>query len=113
MLRKRKGRTGMETKLPTFDEMYSFLRDYYLHSRFEGLNSGWPNGVPEGGTYAECVARSSLEQLKNTGVGYISQYESRTARVVIFDADLNILNKDEPPAQIQKKAGHLTHVYGA
>ena len=92
--------------------VYAFLREYYLHSRFEGKNAEWPNGIPEGGTYAELVARSALEHLEKYGDGWISQYESRLGRVIHYDADLNILNPDEPPAQIQKKAGNLTHIYG-
>ena len=42
----------------------------------------------------------------------ISMYESRTGRVIFFDAGLNILNPDEPPAQIQARPGCLTGVYG-
>ena len=96
-----------------FDAVYTFLREHYLHSRYEGRNAEWPKGVPEGGTYAELVARGALENLEKYGNGWVGPYESRTGRVINYDADLNILNPDEPPAQIQRKAGHLTHIYGA
>jgi len=93
--------------MPTFEEMYLFLSDYYLHSRFSGsLN------VKDFPDYAQQVTKSSMEQLSITGVGYISKYDSRTGRVIIFDKYLQILNKDEPPSQIQASAPHLTHILG-
>jgi hypothetical protein len=95
-----------------FDTIYIFLREYYLHSRFEGKNAEWPNGVPEGGTYSELVARGALEHLGKYGNGFISQYECRMGRAIHYDENFNILNPDEPPAQIQRKPGHLTHIYG-
>lgn len=93
--------------LPTYDAMYEFIRDHYLHSRFEGSphRKDYPN-------YPELVVRGSLEQLSQTGVGCISQYESRTGRVIFFDGFLTILNPDEPPAQIHHQSGHLTHLLG-
>ena len=94
--------------LPTFEEMYAFLREYYLYSRFEGSphRKDYPN-------YPQLVTQSSLDRLSQTGGCCISQYDSRTGRVIFFDAYLTILNPDEPPAQIQHKPGHLTHLLGA
>lgn len=103
----------IENMAADFDAVYTFLREHYLHSRYEGRNAEWPKGVPEGGTYAELVARNALEHLEKYGDGMIGPYESRTGRAIHYDANLNILTPDEPPAQIQRKAGHLTHIYGA
>ena len=99
--------------LPSFEQMYDFLRSYYLHSRFEGRNGEWPKGCPEGGTYAEVVTRGHLEYLAEHGTGWISMYESRLGTAIKYDRTLTILNADAPPGQIQRQAGHLTHIYGA
>lgn len=101
---------GMAT-MPTFDEMHSFLREHYLHSRFEGRNAWYPKGVQEGGTYADLVIRSHLEHLEKYGHGWIGMYECRLGRAIKYDKDLTILNPDAPPAQIQRRAGHLTHLF--
>lgn len=99
--------------LPSFGQMYDFLREHYLNSRFEGRNGGWPKGCPEGGTYSEVVTRSSLSYLAEHGIGWITMYESRLGTAIKYDRTLTILNPDEPPGQIQRQAGHLTHIYGA
>jgi len=80
-------------------QLYDFLSEYYLHSRFEGSQ----NKV-DFHDYAQCVTMSSMEQLCLTGIGIISKYDSRTGREIRFDKNLTIINKDEPPAQIQAKA---------
>lgn len=97
----------MSISLPSLVDVYAFLRARYLHSRFEG--SGSVKDFPD---YAQTVAGSSLEQLLETGLGCISMYESNTGRVIWFDRALRVLNPDEAPAQIQAKAGNLTHIYG-
>lgn len=97
----------MEHNAIDYDAVYLFIRDHYLNSRFEGspMRREYPN-------YPNLVVRSTIEQIGATGRGFISMYESRTGRVIIFDAALNILNTDEPPAQIQRKPGLITHLYG-
>lgn len=91
-----------------FESVYGFLRENYLHSRFEG--SGHCKDFPD---YPERVTQSTIEQLSETGVGYISKFESRTGTTIIFDKHLNVINKDAPPEETQCKASHLTHIYGA
>lgn len=94
--------------MPTFEEFYRFLKSYYLHSRFEARNTeGW------GPDYSHCVAKSHYEALERDGVGLISMYESRTATVVKYNQQLEIINPDEPLGQIQKKAGRLTSILGS
>lgn len=94
--------------MPTFEEFYQFLKSYYLHSRFEARNTeGW------GADYSHCVAKSHFETLERDGVGLISMYESRTATVVKYNQQLEIINPDEPLGQIQKKAGRLTSILGS
>ena len=93
--------------LPSTQALHAFLKDLYLHSRFEGRNDAvW------GEDYADCVTRSTMEHLAQTGRSCVSMYESRTGRVISFDAGLNILNPDEPPAQIQARPGSLTGILG-
>jgi hypothetical protein len=97
----------MTIHAPAPADVYAFLRARYLHSRFEGSGS-----VKDSPDYAQTVAESSLEQLLQTGIGCISMYESNTGREVWFDRALRVLNPDEAPAQIQARAGNLTHIYG-
>lgn len=97
----------MTIPAPAVADVYAFLRERYLHSRFEGSAS-----VKDFPDYAQQVAQSSLEQLLQTGIGCISMYESNTGRVVWFDRALRVLNPDEAPAQIRARAGNLTHIYG-
>jgi len=94
--------------MKTFDEVYVFLKSMYLHSRFEGRNesTGWA------GNYSALVTKSVMDDLKSTGESCISHFDSRTGQIVKFNADLVITNPDIPPEEIQRKAGHLTHVLG-
>ena len=94
---------------PTFDAMYSFLREHYLHSRFEGRDTGAWNWQ---GRYPDVVTQSALDHLAKYGVGFISPYESASGRTIRYDAGLVILNPAAPKAQLGKKAGNLTHIYG-
>lgn len=91
-----------------FEAVYKFLREHYLHSRFEGRN-----GSVWGADYSRLVAKGTFDHLAAVGSAWISPYESRLGRAIHFDVNLNILNPDEPPAQLEKKAGNLTHIYGA
>lgn len=94
--------------MPTYEDFYQFLKSYYLHSRFEARNiEGW------GSDYSHRVAKSHYKTLERDGVGFISMYESRTATVVKYNQQLEIINPDEPLGQIQKKAGRLTSILGS
>lgn len=94
--------------MPTYEDFYQFLKSYYLHSRFEARNTEvW------GCDYSHCVAKSHYEDLERDGVGVISMYESRTATVIKYNQQLEIINPDEPLGQIQKKAGRLTSILGS
>jgi hypothetical protein len=94
-----------KAKVASFEEVYAFLRESYLHSRFEGRN-----GPVWGADYSQAVARSAHQHLEQFGEGFVSVYECRLGRPIKYDANLTILNPDEPPAQIQRRAGHLTHL---
>lgn len=92
----------------SYEDFYQFLKSWYLHSRFEGRNDkSW------GENYSHVVAKSHYENLEKHGKGCISMYESRTATVIWYDQELNILNADAPPGQIQKRAGRLTSIIGS
>lgn len=93
--------------LPSFEATKSFLREYYLHSRFEGRD-----GPIWGRDYSDVVTRSRLEYLARHAITCVSAYDCNRGRTVWFGRSLTVLNPDEAPAQIQKRPGNLTHIYG-
>lgn len=96
----------LETKaLPTRDELREFLREWYLHSRFEGRD-----GPAWGPDYSGTVVESKLEQLGLYGEAGISMYESRTGKPIKFNGKLEIMNADAPPPQIQRQAPSIGRV---
>lgn len=94
----------MDCPMPSEGALYEFIRDEYLHSRLEGRDSIWPNGVPGGGTYSNYVMRRHYEDLQQTGMGTISHYESRRGKVVYYDRTLKIINPDAPHVEIRRRA---------
>ncbi|WP_286936177.1 hypothetical protein [Achromobacter sp. UBA4530] len=95
------------TPMPSFDATKVFLREYYLHSRFEGRDGpAWSRN------YSDVVTRSKLEDLTIHAITGVSMYDCNRGRAVWFDRSLTVLNPDEAPAQIQKHPGNLTHIYG-
>ena len=97
--------------MPNFDEMYAFLSEHYLHSRFAGRDGNDWNGK-DGIAYSHSVCNSAIASLQAGNAGLISHFEAASGRLIKYDQALTILNKDEPPAQLGKKAGNLTHIYG-
>jgi hypothetical protein len=95
------------TPMPSFEATKTFLREYYLHSRFEGRD-----GPAWGHHYSDVVTRSRLEDLSKHAITCVSMYDCNRGRAVWFDRALTVLNPDESPAQIQKKPGNLSHIYG-
>lgn len=93
--------------LPSFEATKSFLREYYLHSRFEGRD-----GPAWGGRYSDVVTHTRLEDLKQHSITGVSMYDCNRGRAVWFGRSLNVLNPDQAPAQIERKPGNLTHIYG-
>lgn len=91
--------------MPTYDEMRAFLREWYLHSRFEGRD-----GPVWGEDYSGLLVQARLDSLKAQGVAWIGPYESRTGKAIKFDAQFRILNADAPPPQIQKVAPSLGRI---
>jgi hypothetical protein len=97
----------LTTPMPSHDALKKFLIEYYLHSRFEGRD-----GAVWGNDYSDVVTRSTLESLENQGLSCVSMYDCNRGRAVWFDRSLTVLNPDESPAQIERKPGNLTHIYG-
>ncbi|KAF1045641.1 hypothetical protein [Xylophilus sp.] len=93
--------------MPSFEAAKDFLREFYLHSRFEGRD-----GEVWGRDYSDIVTRSTVESLEKHALACVSQYDCNRGRVVWFDRSLTVLNPDEAPAQIQRVPGNLTHIYG-
>lgn len=93
--------------MPSFEATKAFLREYYLHSRFEGRD-----GPAWGYDYSDIVTRGTLEHLSMHAITCVSAYDCNRGRTTWFDRSLSVLNPDEAPAQVQKKPGNLTHIYG-
>lgn len=93
------------TTLPSADCVREFLREWYLHSRFEGRD-----GPVWGANYSGVVIESKIEQLALYGEAWISMYESRTGKPIKFDRSLNILNADQPPPQIQRTPASIGRI---
>ncbi|EJO27582.1 hypothetical protein [Achromobacter marplatensis] len=95
------------TPMPSFEATKAFLREYYLHSRFEGRDgpAWWPD-------YSDTVTRGTLEHLSKYAITCVSMYDCNRGRAVWFGRTLTVLNPDDAPAQIQKQPGNLTHIYG-
>lgn len=93
--------------MPSSDATKAFLREYYLHSRFEGRD-----GPAWGHDYSGLVTRGTLEHLAIYAITCVSMYDCNRGRAVWFGRALTVLNPDEAPAQVQKQPGNLTHIYG-
>ena len=93
--------------MPSFEATKNFLREYYLHSRFEGRD-----GPQWGKDYSGEVTKGVQEILSRQAITCVSVYECNRGRAIWFGRALTVLNPDEPPAQIQRSAGHLTHIFG-
>jgi hypothetical protein len=93
--------------MPTHEQVKTFLREYYLHSRFEGRD-----GPVWGNDYSDIVTKSTLESLLEHGITCVIMYDCNRGRAVWFDRSLTVLNPDEAPAQVQKRPENLTHIYG-
>lgn len=95
----------MSVDLPTRDTLRAFLREWYLHSRFEGRD-----GVAWGANYSGVVVDSHMEQLDRYGETWISMYEARSGKPIKYDRTLKILNEDAPPPQIQRQAPNIGRI---
>lgn len=95
------------TPMPSFESTKAFLREYYLHSRFEGRD-----GAAWGRNYSDTVTHSKREDLSMYAITCVSMYDCNRGRAIWFDRSLTVLNPDEAPAQNQRKPGNLTHIYG-
>ncbi|WP_175178523.1 hypothetical protein [Achromobacter denitrificans] len=93
------------TPMPSFESTKAFLREYYLHSRFEGRD-----GPTWSRNYSDVVTRSKLEDLAIHRITCVSMYDCNRGRAVWFDRSLTVLNPDEAPAQIQKSASSIGRV---
>lgn len=69
--------------MPTYDELYAFLKARYKHARFEERNTH-----PGYEDYTACVTRSSMQALEQYGYDLISHHGSRTGETIMFDRQL-------------------------
>jgi hypothetical protein len=75
------------TELPSFSDLYEFLRVRYKYDRFEGRN-----GLVWGEDTSRRITQGSMDQLRDCGFGCVSQHESITGSAVFFDRDLTIIS---------------------
>lgn len=71
--------------MPDYETLYAFLKAHYKAERFEGRND---RDYPD---YSHLVARGSMEYLAIRGYDAISQHESVTGQLFIFDQQLQEL----------------------
>lgn len=90
--------------LPSFDDLYQFIKSNYLHSRFEGRDNWFP-----GVKYSDVVVQGYMDTLSKGENGLISHFESRSGKVIEFDKNLVILNPDVPPTEIPYRGGSITN----
>jgi hypothetical protein len=73
-------------KMPSFEQVYDFVKAHYKPSRFEERNNAtWGAG------YTRNVVEGYMEQLSACRRCYIGQYESRTGESVAFDYRLKAM----------------------
>jgi hypothetical protein len=75
--------------MPTFDELYAFLKQVYKHDRFAGRDNvadGWKD-------YSATVTRSCLERLEQYGWDLISHHEAARGTVIFYDRTLTIRDR--------------------
>lgn len=74
--------------MPTYEELYAFLKARYKHERFAGRDSqDWGGNVP----YSETVTWGRLKHLERFGFDLISRHESATGEGVYYNANLEII----------------------
>lgn len=72
-----------EPQMPTYDELYAFIKRWYKHERFEARNEGtW---CPD---YSRRIVISYMEDLLKQGNGLISCHESVTGQALWFNRSL-------------------------
>lgn len=76
--------------LPSYDDLYAFLKRWYKRERFEGRNDG------DFSDYSHIVAKSRMSELEVHGWDLISRHESNTGETLIFNALLEIIEVDRP-----------------
>jgi hypothetical protein len=70
--------------MPTYEELYSFLKSHYKHERFEGRND---RDYPD---YSRTLTEHRLTDLEK-GYDVISRHESVTGVMIVFDQQLREL----------------------
>lgn len=70
--------------MPTYDDLYVFLKRSYKHERFEGRND---RDYPE---YSRTVTEHRLADLEK-GYDVISRHESATGQMFVFNQQLQEL----------------------
>jgi len=89
----------------TFEELYDFIKQHRLHSRFEARNDDKFRGQD----YTKRVVQDYMDDLVKYGRSYMTRHEHNLGRGFKFDADLNIDYGKE--VEYRYNAGHLTHLF--
>lgn len=90
--------------MPTFEELYAFIKENYRPSRFEERNGkGW------GSDYSECIVKSYYEELSKHGKAHVSRHEDIKMHGFSFDRNL-VITRGEL-IEYRNNPGHLTHIF--
>ena len=93
----------MSKPIPSYDELYGFIKRHYRHSRFEGRVKTY------GEDYPRKIVDGYMDDLKASGWSIISWHESQSGRHIVFDSSLAI--KPEEDSEKATEKGHLTHLF--
>ena len=98
----------MKTELPSYDDLYAFIKAEYKNSRFEGRNSD-PYWGPE---HSSRIVRDYMAELEQRGVAMISRHESQRNQSLTFDCYLSFLDLDATPVEYPTECANISHVLG-
>ncbi|VEJ54590.1 hypothetical protein [Pragia fontium] len=90
--------------MPTYQELYEFIKSHYKPSRFENRN-----GKEWGERYSHNIAKHHMESLEKYGESNISQHEDITGQGLKFNTELKICRGEQ--VEYRSKAGNLTHIF--
>lgn len=79
----------MEQTLPTYNDLYNFLKKWYKHERFEARNEG------DYKDYSHIVTRGRMQRLEQFGTDLISRHESVTGSAIRYNCNLEIIESSK------------------
>ena len=94
-------------ELPTFEELYAFVKRHYKASKFTARDKV----VFYGESYSRDVTASYMATLASKGMATICHHESASGVEVVFDCGLNQLNTHSAITEYKRNHGTLSHIF--